>query len=185
MITFEFLSFATGDVLTLDQAKDHLRVAGSGEDEIIQTMINAAEGYIGTYTGRLLRQRTVKQLWDNWPEDGGAVQPYFGNVSEIASVRVRDEAGVMTDFTEYDADIISTRARIVAKTGVTLPRVYGPVNGLEVVYTAGYLPGLVPPDLIAAMKLLVADLYERRESSVKQLPSTIEWLLSMHRIWQI
>jgi uncharacterized phiE125 gp8 family phage protein len=182
-IRFEFVSDASGEVITLQEAKDHLRVDGSGEDAYISTLIDAAEAYCSRYTGRLLRQRDVVQYWDSWPPV--EVVLYWGNVSDVQSVTVSDEDNIQQPFTEFVVDKIMDRARIVPNRGVSLPRVYAPANGLRISYTAGYEAGKVPADLIAAMKLLVADLYEKRESSVKQLPDTITWLLQLHRLWQI
>jgi hypothetical protein len=31
----------------------------------------------------------------------------------------------------------------------------------------------------------VAEMYEKRENAVKQLPTAAEWILAMHRLWQI
>jgi hypothetical protein len=108
---------------------------------------------------------------------------YWGNVTAVAHIKYYNTANVLTTFTDYEVDLVMDRARIVINSGVTIPDTYDRPNTLAVTYTAGF--ATIPDDIIAAMKLIVGELFEKRENTVKQLPTAAEWLLAPYKLWQI
>lgn len=178
-IAVKELEPATGLPFSVSDAKEHLRVDGSEEDGYIELLIKAAWSIAENYTQRPLLQRQFEQQFDEWP--GYQVVLYWGNVASVDEIILAKEGGPEElDPADYKVDLIMDRARIVV---TDIPTTVDGPGAVTITYTAGYTT--IPPDLIAAMKLIVGELYERRENHVKQLPTAVEHILNMYRLWQI
>jgi uncharacterized phiE125 gp8 family phage protein len=173
---------ATAEPIGLEEAKVHLRVDGSDSDTYINTLIVAARKHVENVT----RRRLVQQTWDYTLAEfpyGDICLPIMP-VSSVTSVSYVDGDGATQAFTTYTLIKDGPRARVVLDYGVSWPttRVHG--NAVTVRFVAGYDPttdspqdlsGNVPGDLKAAIKLIIGDLYENRESTtplkIEQLPA--------------
>jgi uncharacterized phiE125 gp8 family phage protein len=81
-------------------------------------------------------------------------------------------------------DAVSQPARILPVTswdGIDPNR----LNSVTVRYVVGYADAAsVPAPLKQAMLLMIGDMYERRQDSIKQLPSASEYLMNPYRVFQ-
>lgn len=159
------LSFGTpsGDVLTLDELKTHLRVDHDAEDKLIESLGRAAAELTEKESRRLWLTRTVTLTLADWPCGGGPIE-------------LPTPATSLTGVQYYAADgTLTTLASCQAWLTHSPPLVYPPVNGywpglmagkvapVVVAYTAGYGGRKdVPEAAKTAMKLAVADWYENR-----------------------
>lgn len=182
-IRFEITDPASGLPLSVADAKEHLRVDIDTEDDYIELLIKAAWGYAENYTGRPMMPITVKQYWDDFP--GRSFVLYWGDVTAITSVKYYDSNNAEQTLSSslYRVDMLMDRARIVFNSTASIPSVYDRPNAVWVEYDAG--KAAVPDDMLHAMKLVVGELYEKRENTVKQLPTVAEWFLAQYRLWQI
>jgi uncharacterized phiE125 gp8 family phage protein len=180
----------TIEPIGLEEAKVHLRVDGSDSDTYINTLIVAARKHIENVT----RRRLVQQTWDYTL----AEFPYSDiclpimPVSSVTSVSYVDGAGATQAFTSYTLINDGPRARVVVDYGTSWPAVRIHGNAVTVRFVAGYEPttdspqdlaGNCPGDLKAAIKLIIGDLYENRESTtpltINELP-TVTMLMSSY-----
>ena len=178
----------TVEPIGLQEAKVHLRIDGSDSDTYINTLIVAARKHVENVT----RRRLVQQTWDytlaEFPT--GDICLPIQPVSSITSVNYVNGSGVTTPFTDFTLINDGPRSRVVRNFNISWPstRVHG--NAVTVRFVCGYDPttdspqdltGNIPRDIRAAMKLIIGDLYENRESSsqlkVQELP-TLKALLS-------
>jgi uncharacterized phiE125 gp8 family phage protein len=193
-IRYSEVAAASGLPFSVADAKDHLHVDGTDHDDYIQLLIKAAYKNVEQTIQRPIMSRQWVQYFDKFPINYGINEYtglpnlyyfllYWGNVTAVAHVKYYNTANVLTTFTDYATDLIADRARIVINSGVTIPDTYDRPNAVAVTYTAGF--ATIPDDIIAAMKLIVGELFEKRENTVKQLPTAAEWLLAPYKLWQI
>lgn len=140
------------EVATLDQAKDYLKVDGSGEDEMIKRLISAATKIAEDFTGRVFISRAITET--HVGDGAEELRFYKQPVSEISEVKVSDT--VITSYTDW-----SHIGRIKVSGG------WGEGAIIEVTYTAGYgadIPTVQTalPELLMAILLIVSDFYENR-----------------------
>jgi uncharacterized phiE125 gp8 family phage protein len=155
----------TVEALTLDEAKDHLRVERdlTEENAEIQAMIDAAVKHMDGFTG-ILGRALMPQTWSQEYEcaRGDLVLP-FGPVSSVSSVTFDSGA-----FTEY---------RLLQDGRGPFLRVnkgYGWPSGAVVVeFVAGY--SACPDDLKSALKLHVGSMYEFREMEAENVKPTLAY----------
>lgn len=182
--------------ISLIEAKEHLRIDTTDDDTLIYSLIVAARNHVETMTRRAL----VQQTWDYTLTDFpiGDIELPIQPVSSVTSVSYTTQAGASATFTygtspdtpKYDVITDGPRTRVLPKYNLSWPetRAYG--NAVTVRFVAGYSPSSespqdytynIPGDIKAAIKLIVGDLYENRESStqlrMQQLP-TVDALLS-------
>lgn len=184
--------------VTLQEAKDHLRVDHNDEDSLIELYLKAACNHIErVICKRAFVIQTLELVLDSWPIY--EIKLPRPPLQEVLSVKYTDADGVehTIDPGEYIVDKDSEPGRIVPIDGWTACPLY-PVNAIKIQYKAGYPPGgeggddltaNIPADLINAILLLTAQLYEYREpilvgsaSFVNKVPFAVEALCFDHRV---
>lgn len=204
-------------IVTSDMAKAHLRIDGDDEDDLLDLYIDAAQGMIdGPYgwLGRCIGQQTLELclpgfsgspvwgwsagpsglLWGDQPSMGG-----FGRVSSrlalpfpplisVTSVIYEDSNG--NDVVLPSADYLASDDGIDAAFGGSFPDGRWAPDALRIQYVAGY--ATVPRTIVAAMLLMIGDLYSNRETVetgvraaavVVPMSMTVEALLAPYRVF--
>ena len=194
--------------LGLKEVKQHLNitVGWTEDDDYLDALIKVATEKVEQFTRRRLISQTWYTYLDNWPDDDYITLP-FGQLQSVASVKYTDSSNTeITTFTDasttltddFDVDINSDPGRIILEYGDAWPSVVlWPMNPIKIEYVCGYggvaataaASVAAVPDMIKhAMKLIIGDLYETRETEVfgvsVQKLKTIENLLVPHRLWK-
>jgi uncharacterized phiE125 gp8 family phage protein len=148
--------------VTLAEAKAHLRLTATREDDLLSGLIRAARQEVERATGLALIDQHWRQVLDRWPASGLLKLP-IQPVREILSVTVygsEGEASVL-NASAYEADLVSRPARLYLAQKPGRLRI---LNGIEIDFRAGFgEAGTDVPDLLKrAMLLLVAHWYEFR-----------------------
>ena len=201
-------SFNSSLPFTVAEIKTYLRVTGSSEDSLISDIIFSACRYVENYCSVMLLPGTVTEKYTKLPgtvsvpgasyiSTPGAFfwmnyYPYgfyslsVGNVTAITSI----EANTYDAPTSWTA-LVNTS---VLDAGHNRPRLYAPKGWdfgsitpyqIKIVYTAGYADtASIPPDMKMAIRLIIADMYENRMDSVRQLPTASEILLQNYCVMQ-
>ncbi len=169
-----------GDVLPLEEAKAQLRVDFDEDDALIESYVRAAvehyDGADGILNRALLSQKWALDLprfpgrsqgWlsERRDHDAMVLQLPLAPVISIDAVKYNDCAGVLQtlDPSLYIARI-GEPGSIEPMPGVCWPVTDRRSLPVSVEFTAGY--AVVPQGIKAAIKLLLADLYENREGQV-------------------
>jgi uncharacterized phiE125 gp8 family phage protein len=151
--------------VTLAEAKSHLRVTGTDENDIITNMIDSATYWAESYTGyKLLDQKWIYYL-DKFPV-GDIVVP-FPPLIAVTYVKYYNSSDVLTTLTEdtdYRVDIKSIPGRIEVIN--SWPGSYDKVNAVEIKFQCGYAAASgIEEDIRSAILMRIGDLYENRQSS--------------------
>lgn len=174
-----------GEALSLDAAKDFLRLGTDAEDGLVAGLIASARAQIEAASGLALVSRTLKRTWRRWPwaivMGGARLRP--GPVGALVSVTRFDGAGTEEALTGR-FEICGGKLRL--KAGEAAPGMM-PGGRVEVVFEAGYgAPEDVPEDLQHAVKLYVQAAYLRgSERPLSGVPEDVQAILDARREWAI
>ena len=151
---------ASGEPVTLAQAKLQCRVIDTSEDTLITALITAAREFVENRTGHILARRTFTDQRDNF---GRFIELDRRPVASISAVTYMDVAGVATTYTGFVTNLDRPTARIYPALNGYWPAYIGS-GGVTVTYVAGYAAGTIPQALIQAMLILIATWYGQREA---------------------
>lgn len=184
-------------IFTVHTAKRHLHVDTNDEDELITDLIEAATRHIDGKEGwlnRSLNPQTYDLTYDNFP--CGPIQVPLPPLISIDSVNYVDEDGAPAVFSSgsYEVDDVSEPGWVQLGSNFSWPSIMGTINAVRIRFTAGYAyasgdESTVPFPIRQAILMMVADMYERRESvadgsvSTIPIPSTVKALLHPYRIF--
>jgi len=190
-MTVSLLAPPTLEPVSLEEAKAHLRLAGSDDDDYVSALIVAARLQVETAIRRVLIDQTWRIYRDDWPDDGSIDLP-IAPVRSIVEIVVYDADGDPTTLapTAWALDAASVPARLrLLGTGPAPGR---PLNGIEIDVVAGYGPSgvAVPQSLRLAIMMLVARWFENREGAgFGIVPSAVtdafEALVAPHRVMRL
>lgn len=173
-------------VVSLDEAKDHLRVEGGDDDAVITGMIAAATAHIdgpSGWLGRAIGVQTLEARIDTF-DLGGTVLPYPPVIS-VTSVKYVDPAGVeQTLAGGYEV----LGEQIAPVWGTAWPSIRTTREAVRVRYQAGY--STLPAPIRAAILLMVGDLHRNRGEAVigiisasVAMSTTVANLLAPYRVY--
>lgn len=171
--------------VTLQEAKDHLRISGSSEDTLITNLIYAARVQVENYLNRALITQTWDVFYDEWKNE--MLLPY-PPVQSVTSVKYYDLNCVQQTLSasNYWAVTQADPGSIVRKYETSWPELqYGRPSAIVVRIVAGYGDADVIPEPIKhAIKILLTDLYENRGSVVVGTNVTRNWKFVVDLIHQ-
>jgi len=177
--------------VTLDEAKEQLHITHNDEDAYIGGLIAAARIHCEQVARRSFVTRTYTAILDGWPYMTRFELPYPPLLG-VTSIKYTDQNGVQATFaaSNYWVDGHSQPGRVAIKSTASYPSVtLKEINAVEIAYTAGYGLALDVPDIYkAAVRLMLAHLYENREAvtvaqgiSVMTTPLGLDTLLLTDR----
>lgn len=146
------------DVISLAEAKAHLRVDHSTDDTLITTLINTAGEVVEEYTGTFLSSCSFVYYADHF---SSVMKIHAGPGVRISSVSyIKDDGTTQTwSSTHWHADVESYPMRIQFEELPT--EVDDRVHAVRISGDAGYTT--VPSALKSAMLLIIGHLYEHRK----------------------
>lgn len=191
-------------VVSLEEAKTHLRVDVDDDDDMIEAMIEAATDFVdgpGSYLGRAVRDQTWDYYVDTFPSltdpNPGFVEIPLPPLQEVSGVFYNDSSGAEQEFdsASYTVDSAHEPGRILLPSSGSWPTTDTGAGSVRIRFRAGYvditqsppLP-MVPPTIKQAILLLVGNMYANRESVVVgttavQITMTVEYLLKKYRFY--
>jgi uncharacterized phiE125 gp8 family phage protein len=171
-------------LLSLADAKEHLRVSHSDEDDYISALIPVVTDILDGNTGEV-GKALVTQTW-TWTGERPVgdfelpVQP----VQSVTSIKYYDADNVQQTLTV--SDYLLDDGVLTPKRGVSWPQPYDRGDAYEIVFVAGYgVPADVPAGIIHAAKLILAHYYETREDALDmpktEIPRSASHLIARHK----
>jgi uncharacterized phiE125 gp8 family phage protein len=182
---------AVTEPVTLDQARQHLRLDTFGEpaihedDDLVEILITAARQWCEQYTQQALGEYEVTAVADEFPI--GRIYLPFGPVLSVDSVYYYNTSGNAVLWAESNWDFDEFDDSIVLTYGNSYPNVQsGRNNAITITYTAGYnTENPMPKPIYQAMLLLIGHLYENRSSvdlnNLAEVPMGVTLLLQPYR----
>ena len=186
------LAQPVSEPVTLAEAKAHLRVTASDENDLISALIVAARQYCENLSGRTLAPRNFLQTLDRFPDGGGDITLRRSPVTAVASVyyySLETTNTLMVLNTDYRLDLQQIPARIRLPLGTTLwKNAYTTDDAVRITYTAGAVSA--PTAAKQTILLLVGHWFENRESVViggggREIDCTVSSLMDSFRIGDI
>jgi len=168
-------------IISLSQAKEHLRVDHNDEDDLIAASIDAAIGACEGYTNKNINESKFRIELESFTDFEIKISP----VQSVTGITYTNEAGaeqtLTTDFYRvYPVDKYAHKVVFLEET--PLPTIKDNTK-IKISVTAGYADGKVPAEIKQAIYLTLTDFYENREDKVYNLPSRSEALLRSHRFY--
>lgn len=164
--------------VTLEQAKDHLRVDFDDDDIYITDLVDVAEASVlNEIKGHIAGSGTVTT--------NGTINLTGDSDATFTSYK----AG---DFIKVDGETNRTIAAVTSDTALSVTVAFSTsASGKTYIITPSPLEsGVLPKPVYQAMLLMVGQLYENREpiingTSTAKLPFTLEYLLAPYKNWVV
>lgn len=154
----------------------HLREDSTEQSAVIEAMLRAATRTVEMFTQRLIVRRAAVLRAKSLPYGRDGLRLPGGAVGAVTSMTIEGVA-----FTAFEVIGTSPAIMVPAEDWPAVTQGGYPVT---VNYTAG--PLVASADLLAAVKLIAAELYERRsdasELSLSEVPVSAKALMMPHRI---
>jgi uncharacterized phiE125 gp8 family phage protein len=161
-MTYALINPPVAEPLTLAELKTHLRIDGSEEDALLQSLIRVTREHLERVTGLALISQGWRYYLDIWPENG-PLEIMRGPVLAVDAVRAFDELGEESEvaLAGHVLDWVRRPARLWLRER---PAARQAINGIEVDFTAGFgeSGADVPDTLKRAMLVHAAHCYEFR-----------------------
>ena len=168
--------------VSLQEAKEYLRVDDSTDERIVRPFIETARRVAEEHLGRTLMTTTYSLFVDGYDEladplwEGTRTGPYLNYyknyinlpkcpIQSVTSVSTFDDSDNETTMaaSRYYVDNVREPSRVVLRLGETFPTALRVANAVKVVYVAGYANAYVVPEpLKMGMLQHIAFLYEHR-----------------------
>lgn len=177
--------------MTLTQAKSHLRVDGTYDDDYISTLITVAREYCEDYTHTSLGSCNYELVLDGFPPRDNKIVMPVSPATVINYVKFKDAGGNEStmDPSEYIGDIDRLPAAVfLPYFGIWPVIIPYPGAAVRVGFTAGYTIDNVPKRFFAAMNLLIGHWYNIREDvsierKIEKIPDGVDSLLWPLRVF--
>ena len=162
--TIERQTSPANNPVSLEEAKQHLRVGGTAQDAMIQRLVTAATEQLEIDTERCWISQTFEQRMLGFPDKGGSILINMRPIYAVSSVTYKhDVDGTITDTVlatdQYDVDV--ARRRLFCAPGVSdWPETIENNRAVTIAFTAGQPSVECVPELAKqAILLEVGRLY--------------------------
>lgn len=174
---FNQLTFSNELPITLDEAKDHLRLSMTDFDGMLYSLIGAAADVTETYINSPLYATD----WQYFPTD--LHFPFVipkGQVQTVTSFEYQTADAVWHTLStnSWDSKIESGRCTVFLKPFVVIawPVLYTD-SPFRITFTAGFVEGGIPERVKLAVKMLVGNMFNQTDNQVPEM------LLNQYRCW--
>lgn len=180
---------ATAKIVSLEEAKAHLRVFHDDDNDYIEGLVDAAQDWLSGENNWLGRS-VVQQGWELTASHFSSrriclPKPPLVEVTGVFYTPANGGAETpITDFREFDAGV-ANGGYIVPAKNADWPQTDGEPASVRITFNAGYED--VPASVKRAALLMVGHWYENREAAseakITDLPLAVDALLMPYRNW--
>lgn len=172
-------------VVSLAEAKMHLRVEHDVENDAIEAMIGTAEALVAGrdgWTGRALGEQTWRLTLPGFPRVSTLRLP-LPPLRSVAHVRYYDSANTQQTFASanYAVSIADTPGQIDLLATIGWPSTFSRVDAVEVQFVCGY--DVAPAPIKHAVLVTLAALYRNRGDEGFSMPAATRRLLAPYKAW--
>lgn len=141
------------------KSRPEMRISGTGDNGIIDDMIDLAVEEYRKFTGNVMCSSVWKGYMDSFPVEIETPGP----LSAVTSITYYDTAGDLQTLSSdvYKLDTYNpVLGRIALKYGQSWPSVYDEINSVIVNYTSGYAnPAAIPAGIKQGLFYKIQELY--------------------------
>ena len=177
----------TSEPISLDQAKSHAKIETNEDDELIITLIEA----VRTWAEDTLNRALISQTWTYIIEDFADKIPLpRGPAISITQIDYIDTDGNSQTLSSsiYEADVNGIDGFVRRSFNQVWPSTRDVYNAITITYVVGFgsTSIAIPKPIIQGMLVMIADLYEHRETYVQGMTIVAvpfaEMLMAPHRV---
>jgi uncharacterized phiE125 gp8 family phage protein len=168
-------SAPSAEPVTTAAFKSHARIDIDDDDTLVDNLLLGAREHVEAYT----RRQLITATW-TWELNGFPPSSYhpiflpYPPLQSITSIKYYDTAGDQQTWsnTLYTVDTKSEPGKVYPNYGEIYPSTRLQYNAVEIIFVAGYGDAGtdLPESILIAMKMLAAEMYERREQTVVGQP---------------
>lgn len=164
-MNFQRLTYPSTTILSLQEAKDHLRVTNTDDEPVIMDCIKAATGLVERYTNQFFLSGSCVVYLDAREFTAyNEIKIWAYPVNEITSIKYLDTNGVEQTFaaSNYSTDLSDSPARILSTTIATVKQ--NIVNAYRIYLNVGFLNrDKIDPELLNWIKIFIGFFYQTRQ----------------------
>lgn len=177
--------------VTLERAKEHLRVDSNTEDALIGLYLAAATREIEDATGRSFASRSWRLTMNTWPA-GATIRLPRPPIRSINSIQILDRSENVITVPTMDYGLVASDPGYLWMLRALPNHDPAPVGAYQITYTAGWASAAdVPAALGVAILLTLGHRYENREAvnvgsglTAAAAPMAVARLVAMWRAQQ-
>ena len=159
---------SSSETVVLAEAKAHLNVLDDNDDTYIASLVTVARTAAEAYTKLDLVPKTIVWYMNDFPA-GEIVLKDHTPLREVTTIHYLDADGTTAAVSteDFNYDTYAEPPRIYEGYDDTWPTVYpytDAENNVTITYASGYTTTTLPAQAKQAILIMVADLYEHRES---------------------
>jgi len=174
--------------VSLDEAKEHLRVSQNSHDALITDLLAAAIGRLDGRRG-VLGRALITQQWswriDRFPIGCMSIAVPFPPLQSVQSITYLDEGGVAQTLESAKYTVVTDEEPGLIQLALdeVWPATQDVPGAITIAFTAGYGadPSDVPASIRSAIKMMILRWYDNPEGG-DGMPAGAEALLETHRI---
>ena len=191
-MTHMLITAPAGEPVTVEEARAHCRIDGNQDDELLYMLTRTAREYAEAYTGRSFVSTTWELRVDQFPLYFQLPKAPLASVTSITYIDVQGATQTLSAGLYQvvaDAGPFAQPGKIFQAYNATWPSSRGHIDDVRIRYVAGYGAATdVPMAIKAAIKLMIAHLYENREATltgtnVSEYPLGFAALLSPFKVF--
>lgn len=171
--------------VSLDQAKLHLRIDGTAEDDNVTRLIKAATRNAEKITQRAFVTQRWALILDRFPDCRQPIKLPLPPLQTVEAIKYFDASGVeqTLDPADYAVDPTTLIGRVLPAYSKSWPATRCQPMAVRIEFTAGYgAAASVEPDIVSALLLMIGHLDQNREAAMDkalaELPLGVSYLLS-------
>lgn len=175
--------------ISLQEAKDYLRVDVSDDDTYITDLITIARSQVFRDTNTAIVETDITEYFDNWPKDGIYQLRYSGTLQSSLSVRYYDSSNNLTTLTE-DTDYRRVDYMGMPKIEmINTPVLYDRLNSVQISYSVEQYNEEITKPLKIAILMLIQHYYDNRSPvsylKVDEMPLGYKNIINQYKnyIW--
>lgn len=175
--------------LTLAEVKAQLRIDSDDEDTLLTNLIHTAEAHVDGLGD--LGRAMITQTWAQYENQSpGWVRLHMTPVRSLTSVQYYDADGVLQTATLSDFELWRDGDFMLCKPkdSAQWPQADSRPDAIKITYVAGFGDAAtdIPESIRQAMLMLIAHLYENRESATEaklmSTPMGYDMLMNNQRV---
>ena len=166
MSTLKEVIDGVNEPITLEDAKEHLRVTGGDEDTYISYIITAARTYVENELGETLHESTYNYYLNGFPSgDIETPKPPLISVTYVKYYDTDNVLQTLVEDTDYRVDVNSSTIEVID----SWPSTYDRKSSVQIRFISGYENlDEIEALRIHAMKLKLSVLYDDRHSAADE-----------------
>lgn len=171
---FTLKTAPTFEPVTLELAKEQLRISSEDQDRVLEAYLKAARQWVETYTGRALATQTWQMSLDHIPTQ--LPLSMAAPLQSVTFLKYYDENNAQQTWSSsnYITSAFHEPAVLEVLTTVSRPSIYQRSDAVQVEYVCGYASGACPDGLALAVMALAGHFYENREAGIALVGPMLE-----------